>query len=1150
MQLRDGRPTYFATDLTSFLGCRHLTTLERLAALRLARRPSFDDPMLELLRERGLEHERAYVESLAAGGKRVVEIDAQGPDAFAATLAAMHEGADAVVQARLEHGAWAGVADVLLRVPGEVDRRGEAAFLYEPVETKLARETRGATLIQLCLYAELLAELQGAPPEVLRVVVPGRDFEPERYRFAEFRAYFRLVRRDFEAELARPAPASLEGARTYPEPVPHCDVCSWYPVCEERWRRDDHLSLVAGLRRMHRKELAHLGVTTLAELARLPLPLARRPARGSAAALERAREQARLQHEARTSGRPTFELLPIEDRHGLAALPAPSPHDVFLDLEGDRLSEGGFDYLFGWAFRGPDGRVRYESLWALSPAEEKAAFERFVDLVVGLRRRDPGVHVYHYAPYEPTAFKRLMGKYATRADELDELLRAEVFVDLYSVVRRGLRAGVESYSIKRLEPLYGLVREVDLRRVSRLLRAVELAVARKDGASVTPEVREAVRGYNRDDCLSALALRDWLETLRAAEEERRGAPIPRRPPPDSAPGEVLGERLARVRAVSDALTAGLPVERGEEEQATWILAQLLEWHRREDKVDWWEYFRLRDLPGDELQGEPAAIAGLELERRLGTTKRGAVVDRYRFPPQDTDVRAGDTLYEPGVERRTSFATVQAMDLAGRTVDLRKGRAAAGSHPGALFRHEVVTNDDAAEALLRLGEWVRDHGLDAPGPHRAARDLLLRRNPRLLPGAPLRLPGERSSASARRAVLALDDGVLAIQGPPGSGKTYTGARMIVDLVRAGKKVGVTAVSHKVIRNLLDEVVEAAAEAGETVRCLQRVQAASSAPNPAIHEVTSAPKAVAHVLGSAPPGGAGVPPFAVFGGTAWLWSRPDLAEAVDVLFVDEAGQMSLANVLACAQGARSLVLLGDPQQLEQPQKASHPDGSERSALEHLLEGHDTMPEERGLLLRETWRLHPTLCAFTSELFYEGKLSPQPSLAAQRLGGPTPFAGAGLFHVPVAHEGNQNRSPEEAERVAEIVTGLVAPGVTFTDAKGETRPLDLDDVLVVAPYNAQVSEIAARLPGARVGTVDKFQGQEAPVVVYSMATSSAEEAPHGMEFLYSRHRLNVATSRARCTCILVGSPKVFEPECRTPAQMRMANAFCAYLAAAVHR
>jgi len=520
---------------------------------------------------------------------------------------------------------------------------------------------------------------------------------------------------------------------------------------------------------------------------------------------------------------------------------------------------------------------------------------------------------------------------------------------------------------------------------------------------------------------------------------------------------------------------------------------------------------------------------------LGTTKGGGAVDRYQFPPQDTGLDERDKVYEPGCETPSRLGEVEAIDLEHRTIDLRKGPARAGCHPTAVFKHDKVSNPEAVDALLRLGEFVRDHGIDAPGSHRAARDLLLRLNPRLVAGAALRKPGEPTVACARRVGLALDGGVLAIQGPPGAGKTFTGARMIVDLVREGRRVGVTAVSHKVIRNLLEEVVRAAAEEKASIRCMHRVKEKSEKPVAGIHEETDSGCAVRMILDG---------DYDVVGGTAWVWSREALAGAIDALFVDEAGQMSLANVLACAQAATNLVLLGDPQQLEQPQKASHPEGSELSALEYFLEGHETMPEERGLFLGETWRLHPSICEFTSELFYEGKLNSHPSLAAQVVTGPAPFAGSGLFYIPVVHEGNQNSSREEAECVAEIVKGLVTGGVDWTDRHGRTKPVTLDEILIVAPYNAQVLEIAERIHGARVGTVDKFQGQEAPIVIYSMATSSPEDAPHGMEFLFSRHRLNVATSRARCVCILVGSPELFEPECRTPEQMRMANAFCRYL------
>jgi RNase_H superfamily len=405
-------------------------------------------------------------------------------------------------------------------------------------------------------------------------------------------------------------------------------------------------------------------------------------------------------------------------------------------------------HLFGYAFGGQHG-LHYEALWAFSAAEEKTAFEQLIDVLIERRLRDPGMHVYHYAPYEVTAMKRLMGKYGTRADELDQLLRGEVFVDLYGVVRKGLRAGVDSYSIKKLEPFYGLVREIDLHQVSRHLHAVEYAIARGDAGSLTPDIRETVLSYNRDDCFSALELRRWLEMLRAQEEQKRGEPIPRPAPPTLAPKEKLEGRLARIRAVSEALTAHLPVERSRDQEAQWALAQILEWHRREDKVDWWEYFRLNAMAEDELLDERAGIAGLLFERRLETTKRGVVVDRYRFPPQDTEFDQRDEAFEPGSDKPSPIARVEGIDLDHTTIDLRKGVARANHHPKALFKHDNVSNPDAVNALLSLGEFVRDYGLDGSGPFRAARDLLLHLNPRLIPGNTLRKPGESTVASASR-----------------------------------------------------------------------------------------------------------------------------------------------------------------------------------------------------------------------------------------------------------------------------------------------------------------------------------------------------------------------------------------------------------------
>jgi hypothetical protein len=479
----------------------------------------------------------------------------------------------------------------------------------------------------------------------------------------------------------------------------------------------------------------------------------------------------------------------------------------------------------------------------------------------------------------------------------------------------------------------------------------------------------------------------------------------------------------------------------------------------------------------------------------------------------------------------NLGKVDVIDLDNRLVDIKKRGDTAMFHPEAFYKHGDVNTAVLAESRLGIGQFVAEHGIAGAGRFMAARDLLLRLPP-TKDDQHLARPGETVADAACRLALTLD-GVLPIQGPPGAGKTYTGGKMIVELVRAGKRVGVTANSHKVIKNLLDAAVAEAASVGYDLQCVHKVtDDAEDLAN--IRYTTNNEEALAGFDGGAD----------VVAGTGWLWARADAADRLDVLFVDEAAQMSLANVLAISPSANSVVLLGDPRQLEQPTQGSHPEGTEVSALDHLLNGRQTIGDHEGLFLDQTWRLHPSICAFTSELFYEARLHSRPGLENQTILMPGALGGSGLRYVPISHSGNQSSSPEEADCVASLVGQLLAAGPLWRDRSGQERSITLEDILVIAPYNAQVFEIQARLNGARVGTVDKFQGQEAPVVIYSVTTSSHADAPRGMDFLYSANRLNVATSRAKCLCIVVANPAVFRPECRTPQQMRLANAFCRYL------
>lgn len=1123
-----------ATDLSNHLACRHLTTLDLHVARGQRQAPDWAAPHLVVIRELGKRHESDYLAHLVQQQQMVIAslADIGNEDkAIEETKRLMEQGVEVIAQGALAEGRWFGRPDVLRRVS---KRSPKWNWSYEVADTKLAHETKAATILQLSLYSELLERVQGCRPEWMWVIPPGYDFKGESYRVTEYAAYFRYVKNRLELAVQNGGSSA-----TYPEPVLQCDICRWFRECDTRRRGDDHLSLVAGIRRQQCLQLEQWQTDTMAKLAVLPIPLEQRPEHGSREAIERVREQARVQVQGRADGKLVHEpLLPVVEGTGLSRLPAPSSDDVFIDIEGDPfVGELGLQYLFGLAVKDANGEMSYQGRWALNREEEKGGFEWLVDEIVARRTANAQMHVYHFGAYEPGALKRLMGMHATREDEVDRFLRAGLLIDLHQTFKQSMRASVEEYSLKKIEPLYEFQRMTPLDQSRTAMRYVEHRLELGWGDEEFPELaRQTTEGYNRDDCLSAAGLRDWLEGERQKLVER-GAAVPRPPEKVGDPSEKLQEKLDRTAALTRRLCEQIPADadkRSPEQSAQWLLAQILSWHRREDKRVWQEGYRLAEMDEEDLLDERVGLTKLRFVRRIDAGKQ-VPTDRYSFEPQKTNVRVGKDLYFGDVDQKVG-EVVDINPIDG-TVDIKKTKKTANLHVPAVFMWDRPLGADAqADSLYRMGEWVAANGIDTPGRYRAGRALLLRKLPVLINGEKLQaLATEKPENTATRVALALAESVFAIQGPPGSGKTYTGARMVRELVKCKKKIGVAAFSHKAIQKFLKELqIEAGGfEAG--VRCVRKISDDDLDDELEGVELTKKPDVPLLRLQTGE--------AQVAAGTPWLWARTEYFESVDTLFVDEAGQMSLADLLASAQCARNLVLLGDPQQLERPLKGSHPDGAEKSALEHLLNGQKTISAEMGFLLPESWRLHPAICKFTSSAFYEDRLSSHATARSRVLEGHTSLNGAGLWFVPVTHEGNRNSSPEEVDMVARIVGSLLRPQVKWFYSAGNSRQLKEDEILIVAPYNAQVSDLSLRLPKMRIGTVDKFQGQEAPIVIYSLTTSSPEDAPRGMEFLYSLNRFNVATSRAKTAVVVVGSPRLFEPECRTPRQILLANAFCQF-------
>jgi uncharacterized protein len=1129
MLVRSGQVRYSASDLIAFLECDHLAWLERERAFGRIESPAEPaDPMAELVARKGLAHERAHFAKLEAKGARITRISGDASEreaAAAATIEAMRRGDPVIYQAVFERDGWLGIADFLQRV-----ERPSAlgVWSYEVADTKLARRTKPYYLIQLSLYSEFVAAIQGNPPEKMHVLL-DRD-EPESFACREYVAYLRALRAEFLRFVARNGDAS-----TYPLPVEHCAICRWTAACEDRWQRDDHLCGVADIRRKQIRRLESSGIKTMAALAELEPD--RRVPKLAATTLATLRAQARLQVAQRSSGSPSYELLPPLAGRGFALLPPPDDADVFFDLEGDPfVDRDGREYLFGIDVHDASGKPSYRALWGHDSAGERKAFEDFVDFVTERRRRAPGLHVYHYAQYEPTALKRLAGRYGTRENELDDLLRGDVFVDLYRVVRQSMRASLPGYSIKEIEHLYTGAREAAVTSGTDSIAAYELWLdSRKD------EQLAEIERYNAEDCRSTRLLRDWLLDRRRESETRFGPaiastlPVPKPKSDDRLQDEAeRNELFARLTASLDADPEALTgVER-----ARWLLAQLIDYHQREERPWWWMFFARLAMSADELIDDSESIGGLEPDPAVPPVMvKRSVEHAFRFPAQELKLSRGAGVVD--VATGEDAGTITAIDSREGTLTLKRGPKLAGvALPKAIIPGDFYNTTVLRKAIRRVAKDAIGRGLGSDSRYRALVDLLQRELPRvrgIFPGTSLQ-PGHMDFDMAWPVVRELDRSTIVIQGPPGSGKTYLGARLIVALMKEGRSVGVTALSHRAIHNLLHEVEAVAEQQDFPFRGLKKRSGDGGDDDESVFRSTLASPHIQNI-GENPdrlPSG-----VLLLAGTAWLFSREAMDQTIDTLFVDEAGQISLADAIAVGTAARNLVFLGDPQQLPQVSQGTHPSGAGVSVLEHVLMEHDTIPPERGLFLDRTYRMHPDVCRFISELSYEGRLESAPDRERQRVDSPG-ASGTGLRYLPVAHEGNGQRSEEEAKVIRREVE-LLLEG-TFTDHIGQRRPLGLQDILVVTPYNAQVQAISAVLPpNAQVGTVDKFQGRQAAVVIFSMATSSGDDLPRDLEFLFSRNRLNVAISRAKALSVLVASPRLLQIRCRSEAQMRLVNGLC---------
>lgn len=1145
---------FSASDLVIAATCEYQLLRKLDEKLGRAAKPDFPpDAMLERTAQLGDVHEHRVLDDFVAefghwdpttgkGVYDVVPADAMDRTTLSAkhaeSIDALKSGADVVFQAAFFDGQFHGRSDFLVKRPGG---------MYAVFDTKLARHAKVTALLQLAAYGDQMLQAGITPDPTLTLVLGNRVHSD--HPLSQVLPVFRERRERFlgmtAAHIAEPGPIEWGDAR-----FSACGRCDY---CAEQVQLHRDLLMVAGMRISRRKKLIEAGITTIDQLAASPA------ADGDPMFL-RLREQAQLQTGTGTpdgtvnytdkSGEAKSVSYTVLPDNTLGRLPVPDPGDIFFDFEGDPLwqdpitGKWGLEYLFGIIENpvGPGAAPVFRPFWAHSRAEEGHAFVAFLDYVAKRRAQYPGMHIYHYAAYEKTALRNLSLTHVVGESAVDDLLREGVLVDLYDTVRHSIRVSENSYSIKKLEPLYmgQHLRSGDVTDAGASVVAyADFCTARDTGeAEAAAAILEGIRDYNEYDCLSTLELRNWLLERAAERSIHPVGGSDEAAPTDTEPEKY--EAAPEEKSLFDYL-AGLPEDEKStaDARAIGIVAAGVGYHRREDKQHWWGHFDRLEKPTSQwpderdlfvvdhaemlqdwakptprsnpartvkLYGRSGDGAGLEAGKKYFRMYGSPLPDGLQGKESAVLGRAGwngTLVTEVGEDQDFETVTI--------TEGLRKDSSAFSQLPIALTPDPPIATKGQRAALAALATQLKDALPDWP--QDPALDLVRRRPPKLrsLEALPRVEPGPDGYIDAiTAAVTDLDDSYLAVQGPPGSGKTHVGAHVLARLITNGWKVGVVAQSHAVVENMLCAAVEKAGV--DPHRVAKEVK--HDNPVPWMH---CGKGNVEDLL--AKPGGA------LIGGTAWTMVGKEVpAGSLDLLVIDEAGQFSLANTMAVSRAAKRLLLLGDPQQLPQVTQGKHPEPVDESALGWLSDGYNTLPPELGYFLALSWRMHPELCSAVSELSYDNRLESAPAAKERHLEGASP----GISCVYVPHTGNSSNSPEEAAEVVRQVQAHL--GLEWLDPSQapDPKPLQESDILVVAAYNAQVQLIkhelrAAGLLSVQVGTVDKFQGQEAPVVIVSMAASAAAEVPRGMEFLLLRNRINVAVSRGQWRAVVVRSPEL---------------------------
>ena len=1106
---------YSPTMLTRYINCKHIISNEYLESsqnLKRDQRSITDDLRLQ----KGIEHEVDYFQELKKKYSKIKDIKSlkklSKDEKIKETIKSIKEGYELIYGGWLSNKNWSGEIDFLEINKNQKSDLGD--YSYEILDTKNSTKVKGVSVYQLGIYLDLLKNIQGILPKNFYFVL--KDKKKQKIKVSDVYDAYLYHKDSYEKFLSKNL------GKTFPEKCSFCNFCDWQTHCNNEWEDKRHVNQLLGNTNKDCQKFINAGITTYDQIANLD-PKKKIDGLREEIKIKRI-EQAKLHLEAEKEGVPKWKCIKenLILNKGFNLLPEPSACDLFFDLEGvqDYVYPGKLEYLFGIYYEEKQEKI-FKAFWAHNKDEEKQSVINFFKFTKDHFKKYPKAKIYHYAPYEINALERLTSIHKVHSVDFDHYLHLGRFVDLFRIVKQGIYVSQKSYSIKEIEKLY------DFKRTGDILKgdvSEEFYIQWMENKN--QDLLDKIEEYNKQDCVSTFRLRKWL--LKIKPEETRWF----LPEKEEMELRALEETLLEYQQKfnnSKIITTNIGKN----------LSDIIGYYQREMKPSWREFFSRKDLSDDELIDDRECIGNMKLTSIFQDKK--SYVYKYIFPEQEYKLKEKKRAIianNTDPDRADYAGTIQELDQIKRTVILRKGISKDQKKlPKILSIGEGLMNHDRFENLNNNIYKFCDNILDNKDGYDAIKSFLNKDIPKIkgLKQGDKIIKSENFEEEIPKIILNLQDSYIFLQGPAGTGKTFQSGNAIVEILKKNKRVAITGNSHKVIHNVLEKVEKLAIEQNFSFKGLYMG-------NPDDDEKFYDGKLITTVKEKEQFINAlKENKINLFAGTKFHLAQWYYHNKIDYLFVDEASQISVADLVALGGVAKNIILVGDQQQLGQPTKGNHPNESGKSVLEYLLDGKDTISNEKGIFLTTTFRLHPNINNYTSENFYDGRLVPHTKNQNRKIEykKESIIKSEGIHTILMNHTDRSQTSIEEFEVIKKLMSQLI--GCDYTDYDNSKRKLKIQDILIVSPYNAQVNFLKARLDkGAQIGTIDKFQGMEAPVSIISMTSSTVEDLPRNKQFFFNRNRLNVGISRAKCCSIILFNPKLLESPPKDLEDFKLINNF----------